>query len=180
MAATAIASVVSSRFFGPSFFKTQFRRRGLDIDEGEARIALKRKTVAELMDEEFLIVQENATFNRVRALLARLTRGSLVVVNNDGTFAGIICPKDMSDDIADNELDHLVRAKDLLRSSNPYVFRTDGADQALTMMQEHGEDMLPVLQAFNNHAVIGVIHKSDLLMTYNQLLLDEKRHQQGD
>jgi len=180
MAATATASVISARFLGPSFFKAQFRRRGLDIDEGEARLALRQKCASDLMDEEFLILPEDASLQRVRALLARLTRGSLVVVHQSGTFTGIICPKDMGDDVDDHSLDDLVRASDLVRTQSPYVFAMDNMDHALRLMLDEKEDMLPVLNDSIERRVIGVLHKADVLMLYNQLLLDEKRHSQGD
>ncbi|MGD8325280.1 MAG: chloride channel protein [Sphingomonadales bacterium] len=180
MAATAVASVTSARFLGPSFFKAQFRRRGLDIDEGEARLALRQIKVGDQMDEEFLILPEDASLQRVRALLARLTRGSLVVVRQSGSFVGTICPKDMGDDVTDQELDDLVRASDLVRSSAPYVLSSHSMDYALLLLTEKGEDMLPVLNDNEERRVVGVIHKTNVLMLYNHLLLEEKRHNQGD
>lgn len=179
MAATATASVVTHRFFGASFFQMQFKRRGLQIDEGEARIMLRQRKVASVMDEDFLIVPEDASLTRVRALLARLTRGALIVVRQGGFFIGVIRPRDMSEDVADDTLDALVRATDLARPVKSLALINDNLAQALALMNASGEDMLPVLDDLESRKVKGVLHKADILMIYNQLLLDEKRHQSG-
>jgi CBS domain-containing protein len=86
----------------------------------------------------------------------------------------------MGEDVADHSLDDLVRASDLVRTQPPYVFALDTMDRALQLMLDENEDMLPVLNDAMERRVIGVLHKADVLMLYNQLLLDEKRHSQGD
>jgi CIC family chloride channel protein len=86
----------------------------------------------------------------------------------------------MGDDVTDQELDDLVRASDLVRSSAPYVLSSHSMDYALLLLTEKGEDMLPVLNDNEERRVVGVIHKTNVLMLYNHLLLEEKRHNQGD
>ncbi|MFZ5609541.1 MAG: chloride channel protein [Pseudomonadota bacterium] len=179
MAATATASVISARFFETSFFHLQLKRRGLAVDGGRARLALRQRRVDSAMDEEFLIVPEDATLARVRALLARLTRGALIVVRQGGTFIGVIRPRDMSEDVTDASLDSLVRAADIARPVKSLVLASDSLDAALSLMTASGEDMLPVLDSLESRRVKGVVHKADVVMAFNALLLEAEREIQG-
>lgn len=179
MGATAVASLVSSRMFEISFFSLQLKRRGLALTDSRARLALRQRTVDSVMDQDFVTIPEKTTLGRVRALLATQRRGMLVVVDAENRFVGEISLNDLTSDLYDPGLDTLVLAHDLARPWSKVIVAKDNLAQALTLMQNRDEDIAPVLDNVQDRHVVGVLHETDVLVTFNRLLIENEEEMRG-
>lgn len=179
MGATAVASLVASRLFEISFFSLQLKRRGLALNDSRARLALRRRTVDSVMDQDFVTIPEKTQLGRVRALLAAQRRGMLVVVDDENRFVGEISLNDLTADLYDPGLDTLVLAHDLARPWSKVIVAKDNLAQALTLMQNRDEDVAPVLDNVQERHVVGVLHTTDVLVTFNRLLIENEEEMRG-
>lgn len=179
MGATAVASLICTRMFDISFFNLQLKRRGLALTDSRARLALRQRTVDSVMDQDFVTIAEKTTLGRVRALLAAQRRGMLVVVDEENRFVGEISLNDLSSDLYDPMLDTLVLAHDLARPWSKVIVAKDNLAQALTLMQNRDEDVAPVLDNVQERHVVGVLHTTDVLVTFNRLLIENEEEMRG-
>lgn len=179
MGATAVASLVSSKLFEISFFSLQLKRRGLALTDSRARLALRQRTVDSVMDQDFVTIPEKTTLGRVRALLAAQRRGMLVVVDDEDRFVGEISLNDLTSDLYDPALDTLVLAHDLARPWSKVIVAKDNLAQALTLMQNRDEEIAPVLDNVQDRHVVGVLHETDVLVTFNRLLIENEEEMRG-
>ncbi|MEM9878713.1 MAG: chloride channel protein [Pseudomonadota bacterium] len=174
MGATAVASLISSRLFDISFFNLQLKRRGLALTDSRARLALRRRTVDSVMDQDFVTIRQKTTLGRVRALLATQRRGMLIVVDDEDRFVGEIAFSDLTSDLYDPGLDTLVLAYDLARPWPKVIVAKDNLAQALTLMENRPEDVAPVLDNVQDRHVVGVLHTTDVLAAFNRLLIENE------
>jgi len=179
MGATAVASLVSSQLFDISFFNLQLKRRGLALTDSRARLALRRRTVDSVMDQDFVTIPEKTKLGRVRALLATQRRGMLVVVDDEDRFVGEISFDDLTSDLYDPGLDSLVLAHDLARPWPKVIVAKDNLAQALTLMEKRDEDIAPVLDNVQDRHVVGVLHTTDVLAAFNRLLIENEEEMRG-
>ncbi|MEM8800488.1 MAG: chloride channel protein [Pseudomonadota bacterium] len=172
MAAVVVANLTTSSLFGPSFFHAQLKRRGLRMDEDEARRKMRLRQVKDVMSQTFVTVPLDAPLPRVRALVQSLEGQEVFAVDGNGVFKGTIRLKDLTTDVFDKNLDQLVRACDLARPQKSLILQTDSLAQALSLTKVANEDTMPVLDDLEGRRIVGVVSRTQLLATF-QKLLDE-------
>jgi CBS domain-containing protein len=70
-------------------------------------------------------------------------------------------------------------AGDIARPSQTVVLPHASLDRALKLMSAHDEDYLPVVDDTEQRRVVGVLHHKDLLLAYNQALLEARAEERG-
>ena len=71
-------------------------------------------------------------------------------------------------------------AGEVARSKPPVLFRTDSIEKAIRLMEQTGEEHLPVLNNGEDREMIGFVHEKDAMMAYNNALLELQSEERGD
>ena len=71
-------------------------------------------------------------------------------------------------------------AGQVARSKPPVLYRTDSIEKAVRLMEETGEEHLPVLDNDQERQMIGFVHEKDAMMAYNNALLELQSEERGD
>ncbi len=179
MIAAAVASLISSLLYKPSFFAYQLEQRGITLEGGRAAHLIRATTVRAVIDRDFVTIKRNETLANIKMRLLAQFGGKLLVTNDAGSLVGVITYSEISATGNDPGLDHLVLAEDICRKDPVMMEESDSLAAALTLMEQSGEDHLPVVNDRQNRIVVGVLHHRDILKTYNQALIDAQTESHG-
>ena len=176
MIAAAVATVVTQRIPGKSFFIWQLERRGIDIRLGRARSLLQSIAVRETMDEAVRTVGRAATRAEVRGLIRESPRGVFFVVGDAGRLCGALTFDDLKDVVLDGprdgEADGPIDTEALARENNAAVLAGDSAERALAVMDQNGVDQLPVVDDAKMQRIVGVVRRAAILAAHNHALVE--------
>lgn len=180
MLATATASLISHQSFGQSLFHLQLMRRGLDLRGGRARHLLRTLTVEEVMSPEFLTVRDDEDIEQIRIALSLAAHGTVMVVDQEGAFAGTLSINDVREAAFDPELRSLIKAADVARTRTRVLQAKDTLATALNYMDATGDEHVPVIDDRQDDRLVGILHHRDALLAYNRVLLEERREEHSE
>ena len=93
------------------------------------------------------------------------------MVDHGGLLAGIISFRDIRLVLQEEQLGHLVVAKEVATREVVTVTPMEDAETALRKMGQTGVSQLPVVDSHNPRRVIGVIHEKDITAAYDRASL---------
>ncbi|MEQ8391906.1 MAG: chloride channel protein [Thalassospira sp.] len=180
MVASVLASVVMDQFNGGSFFQWQLKCRGLSTRWGREMNLLRMMKVADIMKREYETVPLTEGLPTVREKLINAPYSELFVIDENGKLHGTITLTDLRHAAFDPTLGEEVTAGEVARSKPPVLYRTDSIEQAIRLMEQTGEEHLPVLNSEEERQMIGFVHEKDAMMAYNNALLELHSEERGD
>jgi chloride channel protein, CIC family len=181
MIAVSVASVTTQQVFGgKSFFDWQLDKRGLDLGGGRARQVLAARHAEDVMADDFHIVPEHTTMDRIRQTLRDSTDDHIFVVDDNERLTGSLSFTDIKDIAFETGLDHLVNARDAARPNPTFVDRTESLEKVLSIMDGSGLLYIPVVDTLENMRVVGLVHHRRVLTEYNKALLDMHAEEHGE
>ena len=180
MLASVLASVIMDQFNGGSFFQWQLKCRGLSTRWGREVNLLRMMKVADIMKREYETVPLTDGLPAVREKLINAPYSELFVVDENGKLHGTITLTDLRHAAFDLNLGDEVTAGQVARSKPPVLYRTDSIEKAVRLMEETGEEHLPVLDNDQERQMIGFVHEKDAMMAYNNALLELQSEERGD
>mgnify|MGYP001627760381 FL=1 len=180
MVASVLASLVMDQFQGGSFFQWQLKCRGLSTRWGREVNLLRRIKVADIMKREYETVPLTEGLPAVREKLINAPYSELFVIDEHGKLHGTITLTDLRHAAFDPKLGDEVSAGEVARSKPPVVYRSDSIEKAIKLMEQTGEEHLPVLNSPEERHMIGFVHEKDAMMAYNNALLELQSEERGD
>ncbi|MFV1852237.1 MAG: chloride channel protein [Thalassospira sp.] len=180
MVASVLASVVMDQFQGGSFFQWQLKCRGLSTRWGREVNLLRMMKVADIMKREYETVPLTEGLPTVREKLINAPYSELFVIDEQGKLHGTITLTDLRHAAFDPNLGAEVTAGEVARSKPPVLYRTDSIEKAVRLMEQTGEEHLPVLNSEEERQMIGFVHEKDAMMAYNNALLELHSEERGD
>ena len=180
MMAVVVASVITRRFHGGSYFAWQLERRGLDLKGGFESALLRAIKVADVMSRDSEQVSIDAHLPDIRTRLQESPTGTLFVVRHDNPFYGTITLADLSEAAFDHAADDLINAGDVARPHPPALTTDDDLHAALGLMRSSGEEHVAVVADHEGGAFLGCIHERDVMNAYNKALVQTRREERGD
>ncbi|SMC23728.1 CBS domain-containing protein [Desulfacinum hydrothermale DSM 13146] len=180
MPACIVSTVVARRFQRASIYPLKLIRRGVDLSAGKELNVLTSLRVADSMNRRVETVPEAATFRDLKQKLLDSPYQNHPVVNGSGEVTGILSFQDIRTHILDDTLEDLVRIRDVSRSPTATLTPTDNLHTAMTLMDRHNQEMLPVVSAPGSRRLIGVLSRSDILRDYNHAILHETARKSPD
>jgi CIC family chloride channel protein len=170
MVASSISALATGLMHKPSLFYWMLERKGLYLAGGKALHLLKSTTVREIIDRNFMTVRLEESIDNVREMLLAQYGGKLLVTDEDGSLYGIITSTEISKIDEDSDVP-LVAANICLK--NPMtVLSTDILETALEKVEASGEEAVPVIEDLDGRIVVGFVHITTLLRTYNAVLVE--------
>ncbi|MET4733371.1 CIC family chloride channel protein [Thalassospira sp. MBR-102] len=180
MVASVIASVIMDQFQGGSFFAWQLKCRGLSTRWGREVNLLRMMKVADIMKAEYETVPLVEGMPGIREKLINAPYSELFVVDDDGRLHGTITLADLRHAAFDPTMGEEVTAGQVARSKPPVLLRTDSIEKAVRLMEQTGEEHLPVINNDEERLMVGFVHEKDAMMAYNNALLELQSEERGD
>ncbi|WP_198001396.1 chloride channel protein [Nibribacter ruber] len=149
-------------------------RRGVKTPHSYEPDLLEKVTVAQVIEENGLVLSEDNTIAEVRAWLSQETdyqRNYFIIASNENEFRGIVSSSNLFSHhhVGTNKVGSLIKRR------NISVAAENSLRTAVEMMAKENLDMLPVV-AQDNH-VMGVLSYRDIISAYKQGV---EEHEQKD
>lgn len=180
MVASVISTIIMDQGLGGSFFSWQLKARGLSTRWGREMNLLRMMKVADIMKHEYDTVSLDEGLPSIREKLINAPYSELFVADADGRLHGTITLADLRHAAFDSALGDEVTAAQVARSQPPVLLRTDSLESAIRLMEQTGEEHLPVLNNEEERLMVGFVHEKDAMMAYNNALLELQSEERGD
>lgn len=178
-AATAVmigvvaANATVTRFYARSFFHRQLRRRGVDLDRGLEQLVLQRRTIGEIMREEFSAVPPEMPRSELAEQLAVTLGTDVFVVDGDGILLGRVAAADL---LKEDETAPTVG--DLCRATQSVLFRNQSIESALGKIEFAEARTIPVIESEDRRRLVGVVSDADLSRAYRDAVREVREERQ--
>ncbi|MCC9620267.1 chloride channel protein [Thalassospira sp. MA62] len=180
MVAAVLASVIMNHVNGGSFFQWQLKRRGLSTHWGREVNLLRLMKVGDIMKREYVTVPLTEALPTLREKLFNAPYSELFVIDQGGKLHGTITLTDLRQAAFDTQNSDEVTAGNVARAKPPVLYRTDSVEKAIRLMEQTGEEHLPVLNDSDQRQMIGFVHEKDAMMAYNNALLELQSEERGN
>jgi CIC family chloride channel protein len=171
MFACIVGTITSGQLLRDSIYTLKLARRGIDIKEGKEVNVLKSLLVKDVMSRQVETISEALPLEALSDKISKSKFNSFPVLNADNKLAGIISFIDYSEAIFDEDLKHLVVAKDLATSNVVTVSSDDNLYTALEKISRKDFATLPVVSPHDPGHLLGVISRRDIMGAYDKAVL---------
>ena len=171
MFACIVGTITSSQLLRDSIYTLKLARRGIDLKEGKEVNVLKSIHVDEVMSQSVETISEGCSLETMADKIFKSKFNSFPVLNADNKLAGIISFNDYREAIFDEDLKHLVVAKDLATSGVVTVSANDDLYTALEKISRKDFATLPVVAADDSGQLVGIISRRDIMGAYDKAVL---------
>jgi len=171
MFACIVGTIASSQLLKDSIYTLKLARRGIDIKEGKEVNILKSMQVKEIMSQEVETIPEGCALERMTDKISKSKFNSFPVLDSDNKLCGILSFNDYSEAIFDEDLKHLVVAKDLATPNVVTVSTHDNLYTALEKISRKDFATLPVVSTDDPSELVGIISRRDIIGAYDKAVL---------
>ena len=171
MIASAVAAVVTRRIPGKSYFHWLLARRGVDVARDRAAGLLQTMSVREVMNETVRRVPREMKIDEIRELLRLDPHGVFFVVDGEARLCGSLTFDELSEFAFADGADGIVNAEHIARQHGAAALADDSLERLLEVMDAEGAEHLPVVDGTETRRVIGVVHRTDVLIAHNRALI---------
>jgi len=171
MTACIISSLFVGRLMRESIYTLKLMRRGVDIREGKEVNVLKSIAVRNVMNPAVETVKENMDLGAISEKVSKSKYNSFPVVNEKGRLRGILSFNDYQDVIFNDDLSHLVIAKDIATPSVVTATTDDHLYTALEKISLRDFSTLPVVDPEISDKLVGVLTRRDILGAYDKAVI---------
>jgi H+/Cl- antiporter ClcA len=171
--AACVASYLVSFFLMENTIMTEkIARRGVRTPHSYEPDILDKLTVQHVIEDDGAVLSANATINEVREWLQKnknQTRNYFIVVNDDGSFQGIISSSNLFSmhHATDSKIGSLIKRRPFA------ITASDTLKTAVEMMAKENLDVLPVISPESNK-VSGILSYKNVLSAYKHSLEEHK------
>ncbi len=171
MLSCIIGSIISGQLLRDSIYTLKLARRGIDIKGGKEVNVLKSILVRDVMSRKVETIMEGMSLEEMADKISKSKYNSFPVLNADNQLVGIISFNDYSDAIFDEDLKHLVVAKDLATPDVVTVSSEDNLYTALEKISRRDFATLPVVSPRDPGELVGLISRRDIIGAYDNAIL---------
>ncbi len=170
MIVSAVSYFVTSYFEPQSLFTKELYQKGLWVPAHEKDILiLKDLKLEDLIERNFLPVRPQQTLGDFVNVIAQSKRNLFPVIDNEGTFLGIILLDDVREIMFQPEKYQEVRIEDLMHHPPALLQAEDSMETVMDKFELHQAWNLPVVK---DGKYQGFVSKSNILGRYRQSLQD--------
>ena len=171
MLAAVLATFMTQRIVGRSFFHWQLQRRGIDLRGGRPRHLLAERQVRNVMSRNFETVPHRAGLVEMKRLLLNSPHDAFFVIDDDERLVGTLTFDDLRLVAREQGLDDLVNARDVCRPCPIVLLARQTLDAVLSHLDSTGDEHLAVVHQLDNMRVVGVVQRKDVVLAHNRALL---------
>jgi chloride channel protein, CIC family len=166
----ATTSYATSRLFVKnSVYTTQLAKRGELMTHHKDKAVLMMIEIKELIETDFDLLRPSSPMKELIECIRWTHRNIFPVVEEDGTFRGIIKLDDIRHIMFDDELYSNVFVRDLMFMPEHIIFANDTMEDVARKFQESGRYNIVVL---SHGKYLGFISRASLFSRYRSLIQD--------
>ena len=166
-----VGATASGQLLRDSIYTLKLARRGIDIKGGKEVNILKSIYVNEIMSRKVETIREGCSLEIMANKISKSKFNSFPVLDADNNLAGIVSFNDYSEAIFDEDLKHLIVAKDLATPDVVTVSANDNLYSALEKISRKDFATLPVVSANDPTQLVGIISRRDIIGAYDKAVL---------
>jgi CIC family chloride channel protein len=170
MIACVFATLVSKRLSAESIYTMKLVRQGIKLSGGKDINLLDIMKVQDVMRPEIRGIPKNTELWNIYWHFSESDINSLPVLDEDGSFYGIIYLKDLRTVLTQHEADNLIIASDIATRNLITLTADDNLSAAFKAFGLQDYEVLPVIAKDKPTDVKGLIYRSDLMNYYNRVL----------
>ena len=171
MTCCIISMMTVQKYYGYSIYETKLLSRGIKMVRGHDVNLLRALQIGDYMTTDFETIRPNTTLGDILELAEKSSYPHFPVINDQQQLLGILSMSDLRSFIAEAaELKDLVVASEIMTDRVIVLRPTDNFETAFEIFEGKQISTLPVVSE-QGQKLIGILKKSDLLLTYNQQVL---------
>jgi CIC family chloride channel protein len=171
MLAAITATLTAGQLLSESIYTLKLSRRGVDIRAGREANILKSMRVADVMNTEVETVGEGWSLSRLAIMISKSKHNSFPVLSADRRLVGILSFKDYSEALFNEDLMHLVVARDIATTRLVIASANDNLYDTLERFSRRDFATLPVVSETDPTQLVGVLSRRDILRAYHNAVL---------
>jgi CIC family chloride channel protein len=168
MIACMLSTLITTSLKRGSIYTIKLARRGVEITQGWEQTVLRALKVRDVASDHVVTVPEDMHLVDIFEMLKAENVSHLHMVDDGGRLEGIISFSDVRSAIQEEELKHLVIARDVATTDVITIKPSDSIQDALYRMGRNGISHLPVMDENDSGKVIGTLNKKDVMAVYNK------------
>jgi chloride channel protein, CIC family len=165
-----VATGVARLIFQDSVYTLSLRLRGIRVGVGADTSVLRRMSVEQVTLEPASAVKATEPFQKILDLTAATGNSTFVVLDDKGSYLGMIVPEDIQTALLEREAIPLLIVSELARRDLPIIKHTDDLQCVLDSFSQYDVSHLPVTMAQQSKHVIGLISRAGLMRSYQAQL----------
>ncbi|MCW8859586.1 MAG: chloride channel protein [Deltaproteobacteria bacterium] len=167
-----ITSLVTvQKLYGYSIYETKLLRKGIRMVRGNDVNLLRSLQVGDYMDTQFEAIGHDMRLGEVLLKAENSSYPHFPVLDNQDKLVGILSMSDLRGFLAEvGELSELIVVSEIMTHRVSIVRPTDNFETAFEIFEGKQISTLPVVRE-TDQKLLGILKKSDLLLTYNQKIL---------
>jgi CIC family chloride channel protein len=169
MMVATISYATARIFVKNSVYTTQLAKRGELMTHHKDRAVLMMIEINELIETDFNILHPSWSMKQLIETIRWAHRNIFPVVEDDGTFRGIIKLDDIRHIMFDDDLYKNVFVRDLMFMPEHIIFVNDSMEEIARKFQESGRYNIAVLR---HGKYLGFISRASLFSKYRNLIKD--------
>lgn len=172
MLAAVIATVVASVLERDSIYTYKLRREGVLLGAAKDISVLRRVPVTSVAIEPLPVdaVFASDPLGKLVSLHANYHVPDFVVVEQDGSYIGMVTGKDMRTALIDREAIPLLLVAELLRTDLPVIFPDETLDAVVDRFAEHDVSSLCLVTSGKSPKPVGLITRANVMSRYRKAL----------
>jgi chloride channel protein, CIC family len=167
MIAASISFATTRIFEKYSVYTYQLARRGELFTHDKDKIVLSLLKVTQLIEKDFLTINEEATLGDLVKVIAKSKRNIVPVVDEDHKLQGIVFINDIREIMFNRELYDEVYVKELMFMPSPIVSPDESMEDVARKFQTTNHYNLPVIE---NEKYVGFVSRANVFSAYRDLL----------
>ncbi|MBW2409053.1 MAG: chloride channel protein, partial [Deltaproteobacteria bacterium] len=171
MLSCIIGTIAAGRFYRDSIYTLKLIRRGVDIREGKEVSVLRSLYVKDVMNPNVETVPEGLPLASMKEIISKSKFNSFPVLDSQKRLCGILSFNDYNEALHDEDLTHLVVAKDLATPDVVTVSSEDNLYTALEKISRKDFSTLPVVSPNDPQKLVGIVTRRDIIGTYEKAVL---------
>ena len=171
MLSCIVATIFAGQLMKDSIYTLKLSRRGIDIREGKEVNVLKSMFVKDVMNRDVETIAEGSAWVEMTDKISKSKFNSFPVLNGENKLSGILSFNDYHEAIFDEDLKHLVVAKDLASENVMTVSVDDNLYAALEKISRKDFSTMPVVSPDDPAELVGIVTRRDIIGAYEKAVL---------
>lgn len=172
MIACTMATILARKLKDDSIYTEKLSRRGITISQGQEEIIMKSFSVGDLMEPNPPMIEECKRLKEIIKIFMTNKEPYYYVVTENGNLVGSLSTHLVKDVLsADDDLDRLIIARDLLVPSEEVVAPETTLADCMYKFERVESDHLPVIEGNGSNKLIGTISRKEIIKLYNREIL---------
>ncbi len=176
MLGTIIATITSRLLLRENIYTMKIALSGEYIFKGRNITLLQSIPIHQHIQKKFDLIPENLSFGKILDLLRRSQHSTFPVINPEKKLVGIVSLQDIRSYMFEKELYLLLIARDIMQEDFISIHPDQSLADVLRLFDLTDAELIPVTDKKDNHKLLGVIYRDELMQWYRKApLLNPKK-----